>query len=120
MSLPDGVAILDFGSQYCHLIARRIQEMGVYTEILPNDASAADIRALDATMRVRGIILSGSPASVNSENALTLDDKVLDMGLPVLGLCYGHQLIAKKFGGDVRKGEVREYGIREVSVDKPE
>ena len=119
-TLPDGIVVLDFGSQYCHLIARRVREMNIYSEILPSDASVEEVKTLSSTMRIKGVILSGSPASVNMENALALDEGILDLGVPVLGLCYGHQLIAKKFGGEVKKGEIREYGLRTVTVEKPE
>lgn len=114
---PDGIIILDFGGQYCHLIARRVREMNVYSEILPCDASTDEIGALNAVMQVRGIILSGSPASLRIENAPRLEDGILEMSLPVLGLCYGHQLIAEMHGGEVRRGEKREYGITEVVID---
>ncbi|MCJ7573777.1 GMP synthase (glutamine-hydrolyzing), partial [Candidatus Bathyarchaeota archaeon] len=109
-TLPDGLVILDFGGQYCHLIARRVREMSVYSEILPSDASVDEVRALGGVMNVKGIILSGSPSSVNAEDSLQLDEAILDLGVPVLGLCYGHQLLADLNGGDVRKGEFREYG----------
>ncbi len=116
---PDGIVILDFGGQYCHLIARRIREMNVYSEILSCDASPEEIEVLGGVMRVRGIILSGSPASVRREDAPKLDEGVLGLGLPVLGLCYGHQLIAHMHGGEVRRGERREYGITEAFIDRP-
>jgi GMP synthase (glutamine-hydrolysing) len=116
---PDGIVILDFGGQYCHLIARRVREMNVYSEILPCDVSPAEIQGLDANMEIKGIILSGSPASVRMENALKLSEGVLEMGLPILGLCYGHQLIAEMHGGEVRMGEKREYGITEAVIDSP-
>jgi len=112
---PDAVAILDFGGQYCHLIARRVREMGVYSEILPCDATPAEISSLD----VKGIILSGSPASVRAEDSPRLGEGVLEMGLPVLGLCYGHQLIAHMHGGEVKRGSKREYGITVVTIDSP-
>ena len=116
---PDGIAVLDFGGQYCHLIARRLREMNVYSEILPCDAPRDEVQGLEEVMCLKGIILSGSPASVRMEGALQLDDGVLDMGLPVLGLCYGHQLIAHMMGGEVRRGERREYGVTEAHVDEP-
>ena len=118
MEKPDGVVVLDFGGQYCHLIARRVRELGVYSEILPCDATLEEIRGLE-TMRVRGIILSGGPASVTEGNAPTIDERILEMGLPILGLCYGHQLLAHIHGGEVRRGERREYGITYVKIDKP-
>jgi GMP synthase (glutamine-hydrolysing) len=115
----DGIVILDFGGQYCHLIARRVREMNVFSEILPCDATLDEIRALEAAMQVKGIILSGSPSSVRATDAPELADGVLELGLPFLGLCYGHQLIAHLYGGEVRRGERREYGVTEVTVDSP-
>jgi GMP synthase (glutamine-hydrolysing) len=116
---PDGIVILDFGGQYCHLIARRIREMKVYSEILPHDSSPAEILGLDGVMNVKGIILSGSPSSVGRKDAYALSEGVLVMGLPVLGLCYGHQLLAAMHGGDVHRGEVREYGVTYAIIDRP-
>ncbi len=115
---PDGILILDFGGQYCHLIARRVREMGVYSEILPCD-SADEIEELGTFMSVRGLILSGSPASIRMEEAPRLREGVLGMGLPILGLCYGHQLMAHMHGGDVRRGNRREYGFADVTIDSP-
>ena len=117
---PDGIAILDFGGQYCHLIARRVREMNVYSEILPCDATVDEIQATGGVMNLRGIILSGSPASLRLEDSPRLAEGVLEMGLPVLGLCYGHQLMSHMHGGEVRRGEKREYGITEATVDSPE
>jgi len=116
---PDGVAILDFGGQYCRLIARRVREMNVYSEILPCDAAVDEIRSLGDVMDVRGIVLSGSPASLRIEGSPRLSEGVLEMGLPVLGLCYGHQLIVHMHGGEVQRGERREYGITDAFVDSP-
>ncbi|HEX9915188.1 MAG TPA: GMP synthase (glutamine-hydrolyzing), partial [Candidatus Bathyarchaeia archaeon] len=79
-SPPDGIAILDFGGQYCHLIARRVREMNVYSEILPSDATADEVRALNSVMSVKGIIFSGSPSSVKAEDALALDPAILELG----------------------------------------
>jgi GMP synthase (glutamine-hydrolysing) len=114
---PDGVAILDFGGQYCHLIARRIREMKVYSEIMPCDVSPNEISSLEEIMNVKGIILSGSPSSINLQSSLRVSEEVFEIGLPILGLCYGHQLIAHVFGGVVKRGEKREYGATEVLVD---
>ena len=114
---PDGIVILDFGGQYCHLIARRVREMNVYSEILPCDATVDELTALDAAMNLKGIILSGSPASLRLKDSPRLSDGVLETGVPVLGLCYGHQLMAYMHGGEVRRGEEREYGITEATVD---
>jgi GMP synthase (glutamine-hydrolysing) len=114
---PDGIAILDFGGQYCHLIARRVREMNVYTEILPSDATADEVRALSSVMNVKGIIFSGSPSSVKAEDALTLDPAILELGVPVLGLCYGLQLLADMHGGELVKA--REYGVTKAYIDEP-
>ncbi len=118
--LPDGIVILDFGGQYCHLIARRVREMKVYSEILPSDATLGDVEGLKKAMRLKGVILSGSPSSVNAQNSLRLDEGILGLGVPVLGLCYGHQLLAQLNKGEVRKGEVKEYGSRLAHVDRAE
>lgn len=118
-SKPDGVAILDFGGQYCHLIARRVREMYVYSEIMPCDASVDELEALNENMNLKGLILSGSPG-IHRENSPSLGEGVLDMGLPVLGLCYGHQLIAHMNGGEVRSGSYKEYGVTEVYIDHTE
>ena len=115
--LLDGIAILDFGGQYCHLIARRVREMNVYSEILHSDATRADIDALDSVMNIKGIIFSGSPSSVKAADGLRLDPEILEMGVPVLGLCYGLQLLASMHGGKVEKA--REYGITQAYVDRP-
>ena len=117
-SLPDGIVILDFGGQYCHLIARRVREMNIYSEILPSDATKEDVTRLSDVTNVKGIILSGSPASVRGKESLKLNSEILELGMPVLGLCYGHQLLASMYGGEVRRGNVREYGITEVYVDE--
>jgi GMP synthase (glutamine-hydrolysing) len=116
-NLPDGIAILDFGGQYCHLIARRVREMNVYSEILPSDSTKADILVLDHVMNLRGIIFSGSPSSVKALDALKLDLEILDIGVPVLGLCYGLQLLASMHGGKLEKA--REYGITKAYIDDP-
>jgi GMP synthase (glutamine-hydrolysing) len=116
IELPDGVAILDFGGQYCHLIARRIREMNVYSEILSSDATRLDVESLSSIMRLKGIIFSGSPSSVKADDALKLDPEILDIGVPVLGLCYGLQLLADMYGGKL--GKTREYGLTEAYIDK--
>ncbi|MCW4048774.1 MAG: glutamine-hydrolyzing GMP synthase [Candidatus Bathyarchaeota archaeon] len=115
-SLPDGIAILDFGGQYCHLIARRVREMNVYSEILPSDATRSDIEALDSMMMVKGIIFSGSPSSVKAQDSLKLDPEILEIGVPVLGLCYGLQLLANMHGGRLEKA--REYGVTKAYIDE--
>ncbi|MBS7619820.1 glutamine-hydrolyzing GMP synthase [Candidatus Bathyarchaeota archaeon] len=115
----DTIVILDFGGQYCHLISRRIREMNVYTEIMPYDVSLNEIIQLEQRVNVRGIILSGSPSSVRKEDAYMLNKDILASGFPILGLCYGHQLVAEIYGGDVRRSEKREYGLTTMFVDKP-
>ena len=100
----DAIAVIDFGGQYAHLIANRVRRLGVYSEIVQSDAPAGELR------RYRGIILSGGPNSVLEPGSPTIDVKILGLGIPVLGLCYGHQLIALKLGGSVAKGTIREYG----------
>jgi GMP synthase (glutamine-hydrolysing) len=114
----DAILILDFGGQYCHLIGRRIREHGVYTEIIPYDISPEEVMALEKDLNARGIILSGGPSSVYEKNAPRCDPKVFDLGIPILGLCYGHQLIAQMFGGRVEPSEKKEYGATHVTVDK--
>ncbi len=114
--LPDGIAILDFGGQYCHLIARRVREMNVYSEILPSDATRGDIEALSEVMVLKGIIFSGSPSSVKATDGLSLDPEILEIGVPVLGLCYGLQLLANMYGGKVEKA--REYGVTKAYIDE--
>ena len=118
--LPDGIVILDFGGQYCHLIARRVREMKVYSEILPSDATLGEVKDLKKVMKLKGVILSGSPSSVNAQNSLRLDEGILELGVSVLGLCYGHQLLAQIHKGDVKRGTVKEYGSRTAYIDKAE
>ncbi|MFH0882120.1 MAG: glutamine-hydrolyzing GMP synthase [bacterium] len=108
----DTIAVLDFGSQYTQLIARRIREQGVYAEILPCDAPLKAIEVLEPA----GIVLSGGPASVYEKNAPTADPGLLTMGLPVLGICYGMGWMARELGGEVVSSDRREYGRREIEV----
>ena len=115
-SKPDTLVVLDFGGQYCHLIARRVRQLGVYSEILPSNIPSSEIQDRS---EVKGVILSGGPSSVYEKDTPQFDPSILDLDLPVLGLCYGHQLIANIAGGDVRTGDRREYGITHVTVVKP-
>ncbi len=108
--MTDSIAILDYGSQYAQLIARRVREGHVYCELFPWDAPAETVLAL----RPRGFILSGGPMSVYAEGAPTLPPYVLESGLPVLGLCYGMQLLAHSLGGEVAPSSRREYGPAEI------
>ena len=105
------VAILDFGSQYTHLIARRIRELNVLAKIYPNDIAATALPAA-----VSGIILSGGPQSVYDAGALTVDPAIFTLGKPILGVCYGHQLMAQLLGGQVRAGKIREYGRADLTI----
>lgn len=115
----DTVLVLDFGGQYCHLIARRVREHGVYSEIVPHDITAEEIRRLNEKFNVKGLILSGGPASVFEPGAPRLNAEILNIGLPVLGLCYGHQLIAYIAGGKVSSARKKEYGSAYVTIDSP-
>ncbi len=100
------ILILDFGSQYTQLIARRIREVNVYSEIHPNNFPYEKIKEINPV----GIILSGGPMSVYEDDSLSVDDRIFSLGIPILGVCYGIQLIAKKFGGRVEPATNREYG----------
>ena len=108
----DWVAILDFGSQYTHLIARRIRELGVYSEIVSFDISAKKL----ASRRPSAIILSGGPASVVSKKSPVCDKKLFELGVPILGICYGAQLMAKLLSGGVQKAKAREYGKAHLKI----
>lgn len=103
----DKIVIVDFGSQYSHLIARRIRQLGVYSEIRHPNSDFAD---------AKGIILSGGPSSVYEKNSPKIDKKVLCLGIPVLGICYGHQLISYLFGGKLEGGSSREYGLAKLKI----
>lgn len=110
----DQILILDFGSQYTQLIARRLRGLKVYCEILPFSASAAEIIARSP----RGLILSGGPSSVYASNAPKPDPAIFSLGLPVLGVCYGMQLLANRCGGSVSKAAKREYGLSRLKLFK--
>ena len=109
------ILILDFGAQYTQLIARRVREIGVYCEIHPWDISDAEVRAFNP----RGVILSGGPESVNDPNPPRSPDSVYTLGVPVLGICYGMQTMAKQLGGTVESSAEREFGYAEVTVTGP-
>ena len=115
----DAILVLDFGGQYCNLIARRIREHKVYSEIVPCNITPEEIRELNKTMNVKGLILSGGPWSVYEQGAPKFDQKILEMGIPILGLCYGHQMIAYFSNGKVKQGKTKEYGTANVTIDKP-
>ena len=106
------IVVLDFGSQYNQLITRRIREFGVYSELLPHTVTAEELKKVNAT----GIIFSGGPNSVYDENAFHIDSAIYDLGVPILGICYGMQLMSQHFGGKVEKASHREYGKAEINV----
>jgi GMP synthase (glutamine-hydrolysing) len=110
--MTDSIAILDFGSQYTQLIARRVRELHVYCELFPWDAPAEKVLAIQP----RGFILSGGPLSVYAPGAPTLPGYVLDCGLPVLGICYGMQLLTLTLGGQVAASQAREYGPAQIDT----
>lgn len=109
------VLIIDFGSQYTHLISRRVRELGVYSEIIPHNE---DFKIINI-QRPKAIILSGGPRSVYENNAPTIDPRILKLEIPILGICYGHQLLAKLIGGEIRrsKGEYGKTVLRIVRHD---
>jgi GMP synthase (glutamine-hydrolysing) len=102
----DKLVVLDFGSQYSHLICRRIREANVYCELLPYNTPAKVIKEINPN----GIIFSGGPASVYAQNAPKPDEEIFKMGKPLLGICYGHQVLVDTFGGKVKRSNSREYG----------
>jgi GMP synthase (glutamine-hydrolysing) len=109
----DKIVVLDFGSQYSHLICRRIRESNVYCELLPYNSPISLIRELQP----KGIVLSGGPSSVYLEGSPKPDKKIFDMGIPVLGICYGHQLIVNEFDGKIKRFDNREYGFADLQID---
>ena len=113
-SLFDKILILDFGSQYTQLIARRVRECQIYSEIHPYSIPAARVESLSP----KGVILSGGPASVYEKDAPLCDPAILRMGIPVLGICYGMQLIAHQLGGEVTPSKKREYGKARLTLEK--
>ena len=109
------IVVLDYGGQYSQLIARRVRDCGVFSELLPHDVGAEEL----AARRPRGIILSGGPASVYAEGAPRLDRRLLELGVPVLGICYGMQLLVHELGGRVEQAEVGEFGRSDLQVRVP-
>lgn len=107
------IVVLDFGSQYTQLIARKLRESGVYTEVVPYRENIEDIKA----RQPQGIILSGGPASVYAEDAYKPDDGIWELGLPILGICYGMQLITQYFGGEVVPADHHEYGKAKLKIE---
>lgn len=112
--MKDKIAVLDFGGQYAHLLANRVRRIGVYTEILQPTADIEDFNGFT------GIIFSGGPSSVYEDDRPDFNHEILDLDIPKLGICYGHQLINQTLGGEVTPGEVKEYGIATLKLTKPE
>ena len=108
------VVVLDYGGQYSQLIARRVRECGVFSELLPHHVGAEEV----ARRRPKGVILSGGPASVYEQGAPVLDRELLALGVPVLGICYGMQLLARELGGQVEGAEVGEFGRSKLTVSE--
>lgn len=110
----DLIVVLDFGAQYSQLIARRVREIGVYSQILPFNCSVEEITELNP----KGIIFSGGPASVSKEGSPRVDNKIFDLGLPILGICYGLQVMMKQNGGEVSCPLKKEYGLANIDIIK--
>ncbi|OOE08274.1 glutamine-hydrolyzing GMP synthase [Fictibacillus arsenicus] len=110
--MSEMIVVLDFGGQYNQLIARRIRDLGVYSELHPHTTTAEDIKK----MNPKGIIFSGGPSSVYAEGSPACDEAIFDLGIPVLGICYGMQLMSHHFGGKVERASHREYGKAQITV----
>ncbi len=113
MEKKELVLILDFGGQYNQLIARRVRECNVYSEVVPFNISSEEIKE----KKPKGIIFTGGPASVYGENSPRCDEKIFELGIPILGICYGMQLISHTLGGKVKSASTREYGETNVNID---
>ncbi len=109
------IVVLNFGSQVAHLIARRVRELGVFSQIVPHTISAKEL----LNMQPQGIILSGGPAGVYEKDAPLPNADIFDVDVPILGICYGHQVMARHFGGKVDKSNLKEFGKTKLLVDKP-
>ncbi len=109
---PDAqIIVLDAGGQYCHLIARKVRDLGVYAEVRASETPACELAS------ARGIVISGGPSSVYDPGSPTVDPAIFSCGVPVFGICYGQQLMAHLLGGEVRKGERGEYGMATLEMD---
>jgi GMP synthase (glutamine-hydrolysing) len=104
------ITVLDAGGQYCHLIARKVRELGVYADVVPSETPASSLHGR------KGVIISGGPSSVHESGSPTIDPRLLVAGTPVLGICYGQQLMAHLLGGEVRKGDHGEYGSAQLEI----
>ena len=110
----DTVLVLDFGSQYTQLIARRIRELNVFSVILPWDVSTEKIKSLSP----KGVILSGGPESVTASNTPRIPEIIFELDVPILGICYGMQTLAEQFGGQVSSSKNKEFGHAEILFEK--
>ena len=106
----DKILIIDFGSQFTQLIARRIRELGVFSEI----TSHKKIKNKDINESIKGIILSGGPLNVYQINRYTFDKKIIENQIPILGICFGHQILTKLSGGKVKQSKHREFGLVDI------
>ena len=107
------ILVIDFGGQYNQLITRRVREAGIYSELISSKTPLEEIR----NRKPIGIILTGGPNSVYEEKAMTISEEIFNLGIPVLGICYGHQLMTAKLGGIVKSGSIKEYGKTEIKYD---
>src|SRR5699024_8202733 len=107
------VVVIDFGSPYNQLLTRSIRELGVYSELLPHTTEAEALKKMEP----KAIILSGGPYYVHDENKYRIDDAIYDLGIPVLGICYGAQLLADQFGGEVSHEANRTYEVTDLQID---
>src|SRR5437867_12630838 len=104
------IYVLDAGGQYCHLIARKVRELGVYSEIRELGTPASRLKG------AKGIIISGGPSSVTEADSPSADAEIYSLGIPILGICYGHQLVIRDLGGRVSSGQWKEYGLAVLEV----
>lgn len=107
------ILVIDFGGQYNQLITRRVREAGIYSELISSKTPISEIRERNPI----GIILTGGPNSVYDENSMTISEEIFNLGIPVLGICYGHQLMTHKLGGQVKTGTIKEYGKTDIEFD---
>ena len=108
------ILIIDFGSQFTQLIARRVRELGVFSEIV----SHKKIKLKDINKNIKGIVLSGGPLNVYQINKYSFEKKILQLDVPVLGICFGHQILSKLNGGRVKQSKHREFGLANVYKKK--
>ena len=107
------ILVIDFGGQYNQLITRRVREAGIYSELISSKTPISEIRERNPI----GIILTGGPNSVYDENSMTISEEIFNLGIPILGICYGHQLMTHKLGGQVKTGTIKEYGKTDIEFD---